>query len=570
MNSMIKNFSLLIFLVVSLSHSFKGFAQQNPNWEEEGEIEEAEVVIEKSREIELPSASRKFERVPPLPVQESTIDINYQFVEVLPKLQPLSPSIRVLKVKEPPLPKLYSNYIKAGFGNYLSPYLEVYANSARSEDYSYGVHFKHLSSRQGPVDGGNSGNSDTKLSLHGKYFAGGHTLFGEASYQRERYHFYGYTPGLELSRDSIKQIFNTISLSGGVERSEVDAAFDYRLKLNYKRLSDAYEATENQFGINLLTSLDIAEPLTFVLQTDIWAMNRQDIADIFPNEPTSISRNLFRFKPYFKYSTSTEPQEGLEVKAGVNFVYENDTIVNAEKLHVYPYAEAQLHLTNSLKLYASLSGDIERKSLLDFTNENPWMRPDVPLANTNRNFSFGGGVAGRASSLLGFNAGFSANNYKNLYFFVNSASDSTKFDILYDTGDVFIFNAFAELNINSQDRFRTTIRGDYFAYSMGKLENPWHRPDVKLSLLSSYNIYDKLLINAELMVLGGLRGLNLASGTEKDLGTIADMSFKADYLFSPRFSTFLQLKNIFAQNYERYLNYPSRGIMVMGGITYSF
>ncbi|MEK6480492.1 hypothetical protein WJR50_23315 [Catalinimonas sp. 4WD22] len=567
---MIKNFFTLIFLFAGLCCTFDLYAQQDPNWEEEGEIEEAEVVIEKSREIELPRANRKFERVPPLPVQESTIDINYQFVEVLPKLQPMTPSIRVLKVKEPPLSKLYPNYVKAGFGNYLSPYLEVYANSARSEDYSYGVHFRHLSSRQGPVDGSNSGNSDTKLSLNGKYFAGGHTLFGDASYQRERYHFYGYMPGLELSRDSIKQIFNTISLSGGIERSEVDAAFDYRLKLNYKHLGDAYQASENQFGINLFTSLDIAEPLTFAIQSDFWIMNREDVADIFPNDPTSINRNLFRFKPYFKYQTSTEPQEGLEVKAGVNFVYENDTIVNADKLHVYPYAEAQYHLTNSLKLYASLSGDIERKSLLDFTNENPWVKPNVPLANTNRNFSFGGGLAGRASSLLGFNAGFSANNYKNLYFFANSASDSTKFDILYDTGDVFVFNLYAELNVNSQDRFRTTLRGDYYAYSMGRLEEPWHRPNVKMSLLSSYNVYDKLLLNAELLVLGGLRGINLASGTEKDLGTIADLSFKADYLFSPRFSTFLQLKNIFAQNYERYLNYPSRGIMIMAGVTYSF
>lgn len=567
MNSMSK-FSLL--LIIFLGSGIPLLAQQNPNWEEEGEIEAAEVIIEKNREIALPNANRVFERVPPLPVQESTLSIDYRFIEVLPTLQSLNPSIRVLKVKEPPLPKLYPNYVKAGFGNYLTPYLEVYANSARSEDYSYGVHFRHLSSRLGPVDEGNSGNSDTRLALDGKYFANGHTLFGEASYQRERYHFYGYMPGLELSRDSIKQIFNTVSLTGGIERSEVDAAFDYQLKLNYRHLNDAYQASENQFGINFLAAMDFSDQLAFHLQSDFWVMNRADMAEVFPNDATQLNRNLFRLKPYFSYRTSTEPQEGLDIKAGLNLVYENDTLSNANKLHVYPFAQAKYHLNQSFHLYAHLDGDIERRTLLDFTNENPWLKPDVPLFHTNKNFGFGGGIAGRVNSMLGFNAGFSANNYKNMYFFANSALDSTKFDILYDTGNVFVFNLHGEINVSSQNRFRTTLRGDYFSYNMDELEKPWHRPTFKMSLLSSYNVYDKLLLNAELLVMGGLEGVNLASGTERSLGTLTDLSFKADYLFSPRFSTFLQLKNIFAQNYERYLNYPSRGIMVMAGITYGF
>ncbi|WKN30770.1 hypothetical protein PZB74_17585 [Porifericola rhodea] len=559
-------FSLIsIFFVHTIA-----YAQQNPNWDEEGEIEEAEVVIEKSREIELPNANRKFERVPPLPVQESTIDISYQFVEVLPKLQSLKPPIRVLKVKEPPLPKLYPNYVKAGFGNYLTPYLEVYANSARSEDYQYGVHFKHLSSRQGPVDGGNSGNSDTRLALNGKYFTNGHTLFGEASYQRERYHFYGYAPEIEPERDSIKQIFNTISLAGGIERSAVDAALDYRLKLDFRNLSDAYNASENQFGINFNSSLALAETFSVNLQTDFWTMSRKDVADFFPNEDTQLSRNLFRLKPTFTFKTSTEPQQGLEIEGGISFVYEDDTASNANKLHVYPYAHAKYYLSEGLKIYAELKGDIQRKTLLDFTNENPWLKPDVALLHTNNNFGLAGGLAGRLNSLLGYNAGFSANNYKNLYFFANSVSDSTKFDILYDSGDVFVLNLFGELTLNSQDRFRTSIRGDYYSYSMGKLDEPWHRPNFKMSVLSSYNVYDKLLLNAELWLMGGIKGINLATGTEMELDPIADMSFQADYLFSSRFSTFLQLKNIFAQNYERYLNYPSRGIMIMAGVTYSF
>jgi hypothetical protein len=555
---------IFIFLATPL------FAQEDPNWEEEGEIEEAEVVIEKDRQIELPRANRNFERVPPLPVSEPDIDITYQFVEVLPRLQQLTPPIRVLKVKEPPLPKLYPNYVKAGFGNYITPYLEVFANNARSEDYSYGIHFRHLSSRRGPVDGANSGNSDTRLGLQGKYFAMGHTLFGEASYQRERYHFYGYAPGTEVSRDDIRQVFNTIGVSGGIERNDVDAVFDYRLKLNYHHLNNAFLASENQFAVNFDADAQISDQLTFDLQSEIWYARLEDAPKETPDNLNTINRNLFRVKPYFTFRTSSEPQQGLEIAAGANLVYENDTLPNAERLHFYPFAQATYYLGNSLRAYARLDGDIERVSLLDLTNENPWLRPNVPVFHTNKSLSFGGGVAGRVNSLLGFNAGLSASNYKNMYFFANSATDSTEFNVLYDQGNVFVFNFYGELNINSQDRFRTTLRADYYAYDMDELEQPWHRPNLKMSVLSSYNLFDKLLLNAEFMLLSGLEGLNQATNRSVTLPMITDLSLKADYIFSPRFSTFLQFKNIFAQNYERYLNYPTRGFMLMGGLTYSF
>jgi len=70
--------------------------------------------------------------------------------------------------------------------------------------------------------------------------------------------------------------------------------------------------------------------------------------------------------------------------------------------------------------------------------------------------------------------------------------------------------------------------------------------------------------------LGGIKGINLQSGTTRELDTIFDVNVKVDYLFSPRFSVFLIGKNLVSQKYERYLNYPVRGLTAIGGITYSF
>ena len=132
------------FLVVFLSaYSLLSFSQQQP-WEEgEGDIKDAQVIIEKDREIELPQATRNFERVPPLPIQVSPdIKLSYQFDNFTPGLSALTPQIRVLKIKEPALDKLYGNYVKAGVGNYITPYLEGYFTNTLSDEYSHEVHFQ--------------------------------------------------------------------------------------------------------------------------------------------------------------------------------------------------------------------------------------------------------------------------------------------------------------------------------------------------------------------------------------------------------------------------------------------
>lgn len=556
--------NLFLLLIFSLSVQVKA---QDP-WSEEGEIEDAEVIIEKEREIELPRANRNFERVPPLPVQKPQIDVSYHFVELSPELSDLTPGIRVLKVKEPLLPKLYGNYIKAGAANYLTPYLALFLNNTRSKDYSYGVHLKHLSSRQGPVDGANSGNSDTWMMLNAKYFAKKHTFSAEGGYERERYHYYGYTPGLEIDRDSIRQIFNIAHIQARLQKSVPDAIFDYSMGVSFDRIGDRFGAVENQLGLGLDANIAISDQLNFRIESNSYLMNWSSMHDETMVDSSAISRNLFKFKPHFVYSTGEE--RGLEARAGFNIAYENDTIQGASRLHFYPYLWAGYSLTEGLSIYGQVEGDMQKTSWLDFTRENPYLASSVGLAHTNKTLGFLGGIKGRISSVLGFNAGIDASNFKNMYFFVNNAEDSTKFDVLYDTGNTFLINLFGELQLSSGNRFRSSVRGDYYYYSTAKISNPWHKPNFKLSLLADYNLYEKILLSTELMVLTGIEGYNAASNTSKMLDPIADLSFKADYIFSSRFSSFLQLKNIFAQNYERYLNYPSRGIMVMLGATYSF
>ena len=116
-NKIVKIWGLVILSVLSIQ-----LQAQDDNWDEEGEIEDAEVVIEKDRQIELPPASRSYEKVAPLPLQIDRSEQSYNYERVPFQSTQFAPNIRVLTIKEQPLPKLYGNYIKAGIGNFGTAY----------------------------------------------------------------------------------------------------------------------------------------------------------------------------------------------------------------------------------------------------------------------------------------------------------------------------------------------------------------------------------------------------------------------------------------------------------------
>lgn len=542
-------------IVVAFFISFSSSAQEWDN--NASELDDAQVIIEKDRKIELPAANRNFEKVPPLPKDPNEKSLEYTFEDYNFSLQPLDPKMRILTIQEEKLNKFYGNYVKAGFGNYLTPYLEGFFNNKRNDRYAIGAHVKHLSSRNGPVDKQNSGSSENVIGLYGKLFTKPLTFTGDLRYKRDKVHFYGYQPGLEVDKKDIEHIYNSFNLKAGMQSNSSNENLFYKMNTSLNYIADNYDAKESQVGLNFEGRYRMSEILEVRLKSDLYLTKLEDMG--------SVSRNLFRVTPTF--TTVFEP---IELTAGINVVYENDSLANANKVHFYPKAEATYHITKEIKIYGGVDGDISRKSLQYFADENPFMNQNVPVFNTNKTMEFYGAIEGKVFKMLSFKGGFSAGNYKNMYYFVNSAIDSSKFDIVYENENTSLLNLYGEIGISKSEVFNLVFRTDIYSYGTDTLEEAWHKPNFGLSLIGSYNIYDKILLSAQLAALGGIEGYNAQSDVSKSLDTIVDLGLKAEYLFSERASAFLTFNNILGNNNERFLYYPSRKLMVMAGVTYSF
>ena len=81
---------------------------------------------------------------------------------------------------------------------------------------------------------------------------------------------------------------------------------------------------------------------------------------------------------------------------------------------------------------------------------------------------------------------------------------------------------------------------------------------------------DKLQVSLDFYYMGGLVGLNGETGLAQDLDDIFDMNLGGQYDINDRFDVFLQVNNLFGKEYQRWLNYPSRGLQALAGVSITF
>lgn len=522
--------------------------------------EEAEIVIRKDRTITLPPATRNFEKIPQLPVTGVANKQQYQFRRFQYNLSPLEPSFQTATYRSSqPVMDFKTNYVKAGYGNYGTPYFEGYLGSRKSKDYIVNLYVRHLSSQRGPVLDENSGNAKTEAAVGGKFFNGTNTISGSLNYVGQKVHFFGYNPVLDLSSDAIEQRFTRFSAVARVEKTERDEDLNYSFETNWVFFNDALEAKENRFDFDIAADYQLTDQLN--ISMDAMAVLSQRSEGVLDT-----NRNFLNLQPRVNYAADM-----FTLKAGVNFAGDGDS---GNGMSLYPVIEGAIRLNTGLRVYAGYEGSLEMNTLESSIAQNPFLEAGFALRNTETASNIYGGVEIDLSKGLRLNAGGSFASLNNLQLFTNSASDSSRFEILYDPGTVDRLNIFSEINFEQLGQVRSSLRFDFYNYAMStvtpNLEEAWHLPNFKVAFNNTFFPVENLTVTADLYYMGGLKAWNGETAQKFELDDIVDLNLGGRYQLNQQFGVFLQINNLFGTEYQRYLNYPSRGIQFLGGISVSF
>ncbi|MDD5570202.1 MAG: hypothetical protein PHD97_03500 [Bacteroidales bacterium] len=487
-------------------------------------------------------------------------------------------SINPAKVSGVPLAKLYKSLIKAGYGNYNTPYLEIFVNSLRSSKYSMGTHFKHLSSSANFKNFGYSGFSNNNASVYAKRFYGRYILSSEAEFDRNVVHYYGYDTSEYrknhsemLSKDAIKQCFVFIKGEINLASNYTDTIHsNYSANLRYYNFSDIFNVGEN----NVLFKGSVSKYVNVDKQLE----NEKLIIPLVINYNNNtnfatgtLNNTLINIKPQLNFSI-----KDLKMNIGLNtFIEAGDE--SEAGMCAYPSIDANLSIVeNMFIVYGGIDGNDARNSLKSVADENPFISTPLKLKNTYDKFDFYGGVRGSISPKIYFNARFINRNLKNLLLFTNDRYDSLKatqdiynmFDVLYD--EAKLMNICGEIGYQNSEKIRFSLKGNYYKYDMEHELKAWHKPLYDFTLSTNYNLRNKIIAKLDLIALGNhyVKTSDPLNRIKEEDG-IFEINLGLEYRYTKIISIFLNFNNISAARYYKWNGYPSQGFNFLGGITYA-
>ncbi len=563
----------ILFLVPVLFYGSLSFSAAQTS--ARGGLQDQVFVIQKDREIRLPKQIRSFEKMPALPQPKALGTLSFP---VMPFFLPVPASEIQAEpaTKEWNVPKLdlYPGWVRLGYGNFLSPLIEARYLSTQSADLQYATKFHHQSFGKGPVSWmeEESRESHTELAGDVSYFLDESEFYSSIEVKRDAYTYYGQDLGFTIPPnvdfaglyfDLNKQVKGNLKL--GIRDLDKVGRIGYAGEVVLAGFRDSYAVREQELGFVGEGEFRPSKEITATLGLSYFTTATEDLR-------YDLNRNYFSLRPEGQYTFGD-----FQFRAGVILVSENDSIAERKPgIRLFPVLKTTYQVSEKLQVNAAISGDVQRNTYRSFVQENPFLGPSDQLLNTVTKLSFAAGVEGIVSDKLVYRAGLDLRRQSNLHFFVNSYSDTARFELVYDQeATVFLFNSNVELSLT--EKYTLTTQFDFFHYNLSNQQVAWHRPTWILQLNNRYSPFKKLNLQANIQVMGGLQARGFGVIQTKPvraeaikLPALVDLHLKIDYAVNPRLSIFAEGNNLLNRSNTRWLNYPVRGIQGVGGLSFKF
>lgn len=473
---------------------------------------------------------------------------------------PINPA----KMVGEPISKLYSTYLKAGYGNYNTLLGEAGVNMLRSKNYAGGIYVKHQSSitklKLANDFKSPASYSDNKVTLFGKKFFENSTLSGDASYSRSALHYYGYDTAYSdtvIEKKQIFQHYNTITGNAGLISNHTDSQhLNYDANIKYEYFEDNYKSYQNRFNVRTdLSSFYKTELIGGTI--DLSWINKNSAIDTFNNA-------LIQLNPWVNFTG-----DKWKIKCGL--LMNVDTYTDSAFYHFYPTVMLQYNvIENFLIPFVGFDGGIIQNHFSKMAIENPYTRPGLQMQNTNNKINLNAGFKGNFSKKVSFLIKGSYGTYDNMYFFVNDTLGiGNYFDVVYDDVKLLHFNG--EISYKNAEKLNVFLRGNYYKYTLKTLDKPWHKPEWDVTLATRYNLRNKIVVSLDLFCLGERFAPNFRTpDSPYKLKSTIDANIGIEYRYSKVLSAYLNLNNITASKKYYWNFYPTQGFNLLGGLTYSF
>ncbi|PKP14626.1 MAG: TonB-dependent receptor, partial [Bacteroidetes bacterium HGW-Bacteroidetes-23] len=316
-------------------------------------------------------------------------------------------------VDKPKKEKLFSNYATLGFGNYGRIIGELFVTEQLSRSDYVGGMLRHHSS-QGGIEEAILDDKFYNTSLDVTYGSQQRNFNWNADlgYQHQIYNWYGIDQAY-FNRDEAFYVaidpshtYHNFYLGGKIGFED---SFFTGASLKYNRFWDNYGSAENRFLVKPSFEFDVMDA----------AVKTNVIVDYVSGS----------FENSFKYGFTnfglnpsiSLTQDDWAFDIGVSLFYSADLENSESKFFIYPNITASYKLVGDLMIfYAGADGNLQQNSYREFTNENPFLSPNLLIAPTSRPYDIFAGLKGKLAGNVSYNVRGSFTQENDRAFFMNN------------------------------------------------------------------------------------------------------------------------------------------------------
>ncbi len=489
--------------------------------------------------------------------------------------------------------RIFNNFVALGYGNYASPYTEMYFHYNSKFENDFGLHLKYSGSQENLR---NSVLNSTFSNIETTVFYSQNERFYKwktyLSAKQNSYNWYGL-PDLNFSTLAIGQIeeqqnYNQFNLGGEIsfEDSKIEI-----VKFDLQYFTDAWNSSELyadgsaifKFPVDFLfrnsNEISISTQMEYLR-----GRFQQSYSSDAPLDHHFLTLNA---SPRYKFKWGAIAID-LGTKLFLSFDIENDL----QHFLVYPDVNVQFPIVKDfVSVYGGISGGLTTNNFASFTEQNPYVSPTLFMTQTNQKYHAFGGIKALATNDLSVHLGISRKNEEDKPLFIrnNSKSDGAttslngsdlkgfeygnSFSVIYD--DVITMTFAGELAYEASKYLSVSTSLRYHVFDTRNSAEAWNLPNTEASILAKFkkkNWYGSASIN-----YFGDRKDALYSGIYPSntigIQTIAgfvDANLNGGYHFNDQFTVFVKINNFINGKYQQFANFDVQRFQAILGLSYKF
>jgi hypothetical protein len=510
------------------------------------------VTITSSYKPTLRSAAKINFTASPTVIDTNRFTLNYSIPaqNLFFKYQPV-PIKPISLVNDSSIIWVNKNYVKIGFGNFSTPFIDAGFSFGHPSKTVYTVQANYVSSKADvPFM------EFTKASI--KANAQINSLKNESNiglhYSLSQQFRYGINGGI-FTPDLLRNNFNTIGIFGSLKSK---APNEKGISVNPFLKLDLFTDNKSGSEINAYVNAPINKHLSdnFSLQLGVMA----DVASFSNTASKNLSTSIIGVQPSVSFSSKS-----FIVKAGLYPTWSNTEFALLPNI----VAETNL-LSDKFKFFAGWQSSFTKNSYQALANVNPFIVQPTALENTKISEQFVG-FKGSLNTHISFNAQVGLQNFNNMALYINDSTNlkSQDFLVVYEPS-LSALSIKGEINYTLQDKLSIAVAAKITQFTQQqKYDKAFGFMPLELSGFARYKLFKDLQLKADVFFFGGspyrtktLQSDRLAAGIDVNVG--------AEFAVLNKLNVWLQINNLLNSQYQRWNQYNVLGLNLVGGVRFTF